>query len=210
MQRSHHPGLAGRRPERTAGPNSETQARSYLLETRRGTLTRPEQHTGSVQGRGTCPPRGTPGHRSGLPGWLHFGFEGIHAVPVPTLGGPTSHRSDGPPLNVVQVSTCAHVAPELPLQTAHTPGCSLPAGRPWAGSVTGPWVRMGPPFRPAGLGRAGQGRLDGGAMAGSAQGQQGTLRPGPASLVSGVHRLRWGGRRLPQGLHPKESGTRAG
>lgn len=111
------------------GPNSETQARSYLLETRQGTLMRPEQHTGSVQGRGTCPPRGAPGHRPGLPGWLHFGFEGLHAVPVPTLGGPTSHRSDGPPLDVVQVSTCAHVAPELPLQTAHAPGCSLPAGR---------------------------------------------------------------------------------
>ena len=175
------------------GLNSETQAHSYLLETRWGTLMRPEQHMGSVQGCGPCPPRGAPGHRPGPPAGSTLASRALRAVPAPTLGGPTSHRSDGPPLDVVQVSACTHVAPELPLQTAHAPGCSLPAGRPWAGSVTGPWVRMGPPFRPVGLGRAGQGRLDGGAMAGSAQGQQGTPRPGPASPVSGVHRLRWGG-----------------
>lgn len=154
---------------------------------------RPEQHMGSVQDCGPCPLRGAPGQTraAGLaPLWLRGPSTLCQCLlwavpPATSLTGCRWTWFKCPRASTWHLNSHSKW---------HTPRAapSWQADR-GAGSVTGPWVRMGPPFRPAGLGRAGQGRSDGGAMAGSAQGQQGTPCPGPASPVSGVHGLRWGG-----------------
>lgn len=152
MQRSHHPGLAGRSP--SAGWRPEHTVRAELRDPG------PQLPPGDTAGHPDAA-RAAHGLRAGLRplstqrrsgsdqgrrAGSTLASRALHAVPVPTLGGPTSHKSDGLPLDVVQVSACVHVAPELPLQMAHAPGCPLLAGRPrgrlshWALGEDGPSV----------------------------------------------------------------------
>lgn len=207
---SHHPGLAAQGPRELDGGQSALRGRT-------------EKAGASSSRRGGRPARAglwalsPPGVRvsdQGCRGWLcpgprnaHRGASGFSGA----AGGPTSHRSDGLrgelPLEVVQVSRAAWVAPKLLLQTARALGCSpsQQANR-GAGSVRA-LVRAGPSVLDLRAWEAGRGRAaqTGGAPPGQCQVSRGRPRRRPGLSGScGAQTSLWGPGGCRRPLHPRK------
>ena len=137
MQTSHHPGLAARRPERTAG--AEPRDLEPVPRDAAGSPMQPRwKHSaartahGLREGPWPVHPETLRVTHQGRRAGSALASRALHSVPAASLGQravpPAAGligRRGGLPLDMVLVSACDCATPKLLLQTARALGCSL-------------------------------------------------------------------------------------